>query len=105
MYSISRLQKSLQRLGGTRRWGLLAAFQILILFILLITWPAAPPVSLTLVVPAAESTYWSALIDGFERQNPTIKIHRVEVENRQGDLTEKLKEFYTINFQTGIPYD
>jgi multiple sugar transport system substrate-binding protein len=27
------------------------------------------------------------------------------VKNRQGDLTEKLKEFYTINFRSGNPYD
>jgi multiple sugar transport system substrate-binding protein len=102
---LSRLQKFLQRLGATKIWGLTAALQILILLILFITWPAAPPVNLTLVVPASEATYWSSLINNFEAKNRDIQISLIEVKNRQGNLTEKLKEFYTINFQSGNPYD
>jgi len=92
---LSRVQKFLQRLGVMRIWGILAAFQILILLILLITWPPVPPVNLTLVVPASEATYWSSLINDFETNNRGIQISLIEVKNRQGDLTEKLKEFYT----------
>jgi multiple sugar transport system substrate-binding protein len=102
---LSRVQKFLQRLGVMRIWGILAAFQILILLILLITWPPVPPVNLTLVVPASEATYWSSLINDFETNNRGIQISLIEVKNRQGDLTEKLKEFYTINFRSGNPYD
>ncbi len=102
---LSRLPKFLQRLGATRIWGLVAALQILILLILLITWPAAPPVNLTLVVPTSEANHWSSLIKEFETENRDIQISLVEVENHQGDLTEKLKEFNTINFRTGNPYD
>ena len=102
---LSRLQTFLRRLGVTRIWGLTAALQILILLILFITWPAAPPVNLTLVVPASEASYWSSLINNFQAKNRDIRISLIEVKNRQGDLTEKLKEFYTINFQSGNPYD
>jgi multiple sugar transport system substrate-binding protein len=62
-------------------------------------------VNLTLVVPASEATYWSLSIKDFEAKNRDIRISLIEVKNRQGDLTEKLKEFYTINFQSGNPYD
>jgi len=99
------LQRFLLRLGATNIWGLVAIIQLLILLILFLTWPAAPPTNLTLVVPASEASYWSLLIDDFESKNRDIRISLVEVKNRQGDLTEKLKEFYTINFQSGNPYD
>jgi multiple sugar transport system substrate-binding protein len=99
------VQKFLRQLGGTRIWGLTAILQILILLIFFITWPTTPPVNLSLVVPASEATYWSSLIKDFEVKNRDIRISLVEVENRQGDLTEKLKEFYSINFRTGNPYD
>lgn len=102
---LSRVQEFLLRLGGTRIWGLTASLQILILLILFITWPPAPPVNLSLVVPASEATYWSLLINDFEAKNRDIRISLVEVENRQGDLTEKLKEFHTINFQAENPSD
>jgi multiple sugar transport system substrate-binding protein len=101
----SRLQKFLQRLGVTNIWGLTAALQILILLILLITLPPKPPVNLTLVVPASEATYWSSLINDFEAKNRDIRISLVEVKNKQGDLTEKLKDFYSLNFQTGNSSD
>lgn len=99
------MQRFLLRISITNIWGLAAIFQFLILLILFTTWPAAPPTNLTLVVPASEARYWSLLIDDFESKNRDIRISLVEVKNRQGDLTEKLKEFYTINFQSGNPYD
>jgi multiple sugar transport system substrate-binding protein len=102
---LSRLPKFLQRLGVMNIWGLAAILQIVILVILLITWPRTPPVHLTLVVPASEATYWSSLINNFETKNRDIRISLVKAQNRQGDLTQKLKEFYTISFQAGNPYD
>lgn len=102
---LGRVQKFLRQLGVMRTWGLTAILQILILLIFFITWPAAPPVKLTLVVPAFEATYWSSLINDFEAENPGIQISLEELANRQGDLTEKLKEFHTINLGTENPYD
>ncbi|HEY9671206.1 MAG TPA: ABC transporter substrate-binding protein [Waterburya sp.] len=102
---LSQLREFLQRRGITPIWGLAALLQILMVLILLLTWPVTPPVNLTLVVPAFEATYWSSLIHDFEAKNRNIRISLVEVKNRQGDLTEKLKEFYTINFQSGNAYD
>ncbi len=102
---LSRLREFLQRIGVRNIWGLTAALQILLLLILLITWPRTPPITLSLVVPASEATYWSSLVKDFEAKNRDIRISLIEVKNRQGDLTEKLKEFYSINFRMGNPYD
>ena len=99
---LSKLQQFLQRLGVMSIWGLIAALQILILLILYITWPQ---INLTLVVPASEATYWSSLIKDFETKNRDIQIHLIETQNRQGNLTEKLKEFYSMNFQAGNSSD
>jgi multiple sugar transport system substrate-binding protein len=96
---------SKSNLIGIPIWGLTAILQILILLILFLTWPVAPPVNLTLVVPAFEATYWSSLIHDFEVKNRNIRISLIEAKNRQGDLTEKLKEFYTLNFQSRNSYD
>ena len=101
----SRLREFWQRFGVRNIWGLIAALQILLLLILLITWPRTPPITLSLVVPASEATYWSSLVKDFEAKNRDIRISLIEVKNRQGDLTEKLKEFYSINFRMGNPYD
>lgn len=102
---LSKLRKFLQQRGITPILGLAAILQILMVLILLITWPVQPPVNLTLVVPSVEAAYWSSLTQDFEAKNRNIRISLVEVKNRQGDLTEKLKEFYTINFQSGNAYD
>ena len=102
---LSRLRKFLQQRGIQPIWKLAAILQILMVLILLLTWPVKPPVNLTLVVPAFEAASWSSLIHDFEAKNRTIRITLVEVKNRQGDLTEKLKEFYAINFQSGNAYD
>ncbi len=102
---LSRLQKFLRRLGVTKIWGLTAILQISILLIFFLTWPTSPPVNLTLVIPASDATYWSSLTDGFEAKHPDIRIRLVQVKNRQGDLTEKLKEFHTLNFLAGNSYD
>ncbi|MEW5860497.1 MAG: ABC transporter substrate-binding protein [Cyanobacteriota bacterium] len=102
---LSRVQKFLRRLGVKRIWGITAILQILILLIFFITWPTSPPVNLTLVIPASDATYWSSLTNDFEAKNQDIRISLVEVKNRQGDLTEKLKEFHTLNFRAGNSYD
>jgi multiple sugar transport system substrate-binding protein len=92
---VLKLRKSLT---PTKIWGTFAVLQGIILLILLLTFP---PITLSLIVPASEVTYWTPLIQGFEAEHPDIRINVLGVKNPQGDITEKLKELCTINFVTG----
>lgn len=91
---LSKLQKTFQRRGLTGLWGKLMILQLFILLLLYFTWP---PVTLTLLVPATEVTYWSALAQDFEAQNPQIRIRPIGFDNPQGDITANLKELCTLD--------
>jgi multiple sugar transport system substrate-binding protein len=88
-----KFRKALYGLGLTNIWGRLAIAQLVILGLLYLTWP---PVSLTLVVPAAEIRYWSEIIQAFEANHPDIRIRPIGLNNPQGDITVNLKELCTL---------
>ncbi|MEB3359603.1 MAG: extracellular solute-binding protein [Synechococcales bacterium] len=88
-----KLRKALHSRGVANVWGQLAIAQLALLGLLYWTWP---PVSLTLVVPAAEVPYWSDIIQAFEADHPHIRIRPIGLNNPQGDITVNLKELCTL---------
>lgn len=72
---------------------MLAIAQLVAVGLLLWTWP---PVSLTLVVPAAEIPYWSDIVEEFEATHPDIRIRPIGLNNPQGDITVNLKTLCTL---------
>ena len=83
---------------GRNIWILLTIFQLLILLFFLITWS---PVVLKFRVPEAEISYWSSLIDNFNKTHRQIKINLITEKNTQGNFTEDLQKFYDITFRAG----
>ncbi|MGB7445129.1 MAG: ABC transporter substrate-binding protein [Coleofasciculaceae cyanobacterium] len=95
---LNKLQKFIKRRRLTSIWGRLAALQILVLLIFVVTWP---PVQLTLVVPASEVPYWQSSIRQFEEKNRDIRISLRGLEEPQGDITGQLRRLCDINQITG----
>lgn len=88
-----QLHRALQVSRLTSLWGKLAIAQLVIIGLLYWTWA---PVSLTLVVPAAEIPYWSDVVVAFEAEHPDIRLRPIGLNNPQGDITVNLKELCTL---------
>jgi len=88
-----RFRKILKRLGLNSIWGKLAIAQLIVLGVLYWTWA---PVSLTLIVPASEISYWETVIQPFEAEHPNIRIRPIGLNNPQGNITVNLKQICTL---------
>ncbi|MEO0410012.1 MAG: extracellular solute-binding protein, partial [Cyanobacteria bacterium P01_A01_bin.135] len=84
----------LYRLWRNRRWETLVLVQIALIWLLYWSWP---PVTLTLVLPAGEVSYWQETIQRFEADHRRIRIRPVGVASPQEDITVKIRDLCSFD--------